>query len=284
MRRLLKRLLRPLLTLPDDGAALWVREAPTAGRGLDVLRVGSCEFRLVETSHTLTSPVGYPAFIAEELARHGVGLGWQNLFAWNFEELPDRRTLLKRRRAHRGAPDVVIVGAGMYYAIRHVFGHGRRVVALRENLGRWAGPLIFPISRVNALCLRHLGRPAATPYRGTAPVERFVADVRAVWPDARILFQEPFMTAAFDGQVDPRRLRRIRDDMLALAQRLDGVDWLPAPDLGTSMAYRGANGVNLNRAGSERAGRAYAQWLLAHGYVRDRGPAQTQSRTAAPQT
>ena len=265
-----RKISRELFQMPDDGAATWTIDPPAEPPRIDILRVGNCEFREVEGAHTVTSGVGYPRIMAQVLAEHGVGMGFQNIFAWHVDDFPDRHTLLKRRRARRGAPDLVIVGISAYPAMRHVLGFDRRMIGLRENLGRRTGPLIFPIWRCISFVLLRVGRPL--PWQGTDGVEAFVTMARDVWPAAQIAVQEPFMTQALPGAFDLERLARFRDDVRAAADRA-GADWIPAPDLGDDPGLRGANGYNVNARGSRVAGEHYARCILDHGAIAGRATA-----------
>jgi hypothetical protein len=274
---------RLLFTIPDDGAALWTPEPdPDLPRRVDVLRVGDCEWREVGRTHTITGGVGYPLHMQRELAAQGIGLGWQNIFAWNYSDLPDARTMRKRRRAYRADPDIVLVGVGMQYAARHVFPFSRRMTGLRENLGRYTGPFQPAIWRVIAVGLRIFGHNV--PFDTPENVVWFVAQIRSVWPDAQIMIQEPLMEQAFRGQLDKHRLEQARDDLLALCEQLEDVEWLPAPRLGTDRRLYGCNGANLNGRGSELAGKFYANWMIDNGYIYGAEPVSAQSTSAAPQT
>ena len=276
---------RLLVSLPDDGTALWTLEAdPDAPRRVDVLRIGDCKIREIERHHTVKNPPGFPKGMAEEFERQGISFGFQNLFAHHAQQLPDRTVLRKRRRAFRPAPDVVMIQVGTYNAAIAVFGYHRRMIGFRDNAGRWVGRLIFPIWRFIAVFLPRLGR--GVPYEGNENIGWFVEEVRALWPDARIVVQEPFMDASHRGQLDWQILQRTRDELLDVTMRLDGVEWMPAPRLGTSQKLRGANGLHFNREGSRLVGSFYAQWLIDNGYVveRDEEPLGAQSTSAAPQT
>lgn len=263
LRSVLRPISNRLFALPPDKAARWSPRPPGHGKSLDILRVGSCDFREIEVAHTMRSPPGYPVYLGEELARSDIGFGWQNIFAWNIEDLPDAARM-RELRGERGDPDVVVLGVGLFYAMRHVLGHDRRMVALRENGARWAGPLLPAILRINVVLLRWFGR--TYPYHGTAKVEDWIADVRTLWPRARVLVQEPIMTFAYDGAFDERLLRVVRDDLHALVERVPDVEWLPAPSVGADRGLRAWYGVLLNRRGSELVGRYYADWFVRHGY------------------
>jgi hypothetical protein len=274
---------RLLFTIPDDGAALWTPEPdPDLPRHVDVLRIGDCEWREVGVTHTITGGPGYPLHMERELAARGIGFGWQNIFAWNYSDLPDRRMLRKRRRRHRADPDIVLIGVGMQYAARHFFPFDRRFTGMRENLGRYTGPFQPAIWRVIAVLLRIFGRNV--PFDTPENVVWFVDEIRAVWPETQIMIQEPLMEQAFKGQLNLRRLEQARDDLRALCQQLEGVEWMPAPRLGKDRRLYGCNGANLNRRGSELAGKFYADWLVDNGYVYGAQLAQAQSKSAAPQT
>lgn len=265
-RRVKRTISRELFQLPEDATGAWSLPLPAEAPRIDILRVGNCEFREVEGAHTVTCGVGYPLVMAEVLAAEGIGMGFQNIFAWHVDDFPDSRTLMKRRRSHRGAPDLVIVGVSAYPAMRHVLGFGRRMVGLRENLGRRAGPLIFPVWRCISFVLLRFGR--TMPWQEADGVERFVGVVRELWPEARIAVQEPFMTQALPGAFDLERLARFRDEVRDATLRA-GADWIPSPELGSDPALRGANGYNVNARGSRVAGEHYAGWILEHMDIAD---------------
>lgn len=258
-----KRVGRWLFTMPQDRSLFWSIERPDSGPHVDICRFGACEFRALDRSHTVTGGIGWPLGLQEALAERGVGLGFQNVWTWNLSELPtDQRTLLKRRRLNRGAPDVVWIQGASYYSIRHVFGFHRRIVGLRENAGRWVGGGIFGVWRVVALLLRLFGRTMPPPPEADwERLDTFVRLVQETWPNARIGIQGS-LTMAFPGPLDPRQAAQIETRLRAFAHER-GLDWIPTPELGTDMAMRCANGVNLNTAGSMVAGRHYAEWILA---------------------
>ncbi|MEH3053619.1 MAG: hypothetical protein PGN13_06345 [Patulibacter minatonensis] len=267
----LKRLLRPvkrlLFDVPRDEAALWVLERPEADDVpyLDVLRFGACDFRETEHAHTMAAPVGWPRYMADDLAAAGVHLAFQNLFVWHFEDFPDEATTVKRRRRRRGRPDVIIIQTGGYPALRHVFGFNIWSFLARENLGRRLGPLMRPIWRVMSVVLRVIGRPA--PWHPVEPgLSEFVTMVRRVWPGVPIEFwdmNDPVLEGFWRRDI----AQRLVDDATASLAEL-GVPQLPAAPIPQTMALRGANGSNFNAAGSRAVGAHYAQGLLArHGHL-----------------
>lgn len=256
---------RTFFQRPDHGAALWTMAAPQDRPHVDVLRLGACEWQEMNGCHTVTAPAGYPRHMAEELARHGVGFGFQNIFVWNLEDWPSRHTLLKRRgRMHRRPPDLVLLQVGGWVAMKHFFGFHRRIVALRENLSRWAGPFIWPIHSVIGLSLRFFGR--RMPEQGTGQLEEFVVLLRELWPGTRIAIMEPWRTG-LKGSFDQVRLEQVTRDLRQTAERLE-CDWMPAPDFGRGRRLRCSNGFNVNLAGSRHAARHYAAWLLEQDCVR----------------
>jgi hypothetical protein len=191
---------------------------------------------------------------------------------WNLKDFPKTPEQLWKRRRRRGAPDLVLIQAGAFHSIRNVLGFDRRVIGLRENAGRWLGPGIVPAWRGLSVWLQLVGR--VPPYPGTAELEAFIDLVRQEWPQARIAVQE-LLDPALAGMCDRRRLAQINRDLAAAAER-KGVGWVPRPGLGRDMRLRCANGVNLNRAGSQLAGRHYARWILEHEL-----PAQERRRASA---
>jgi hypothetical protein len=256
-----------LFDLPEDAVLTWSLEPPSEGPAVDLLRIGSCESRAALGAHTVLSPMGFPKAMAEHLAEHGVGFGYQSFWSFNFNDLPQgEEDLRRRRRRRRPPPDVVWIQVGAAHALRQVLGFDRRAMGIRENVGRALGPGIGPAWRGLELWLRLVG--TTIPYDGVDPLRRLVGDLRVTWPDARIGIQELF-NSALRGALDESRLQHIIADQRALAREL-GLDWIPRPDLGRDMRLRCANGGNLNAAGSVVAGRHYGDWLLEHGVVFER--------------
>jgi hypothetical protein len=263
-RRLRRKVGDLLVGVPFDEALGWTLERPATGRTLDIVRFGACETREAELSHTVKSPIGWPRYLAELLGRQGIGLGWQSTWVWNLQDFPKTADeLWKRRRRRRGQPDLVLVQAGGFHSLRHVIGFHRRALGLRENVGVWLGRGIRPAWRLLSVWLVLVGR--RPPYPGTGQLEEFIELLRREWPDSRIAIQELF-EPALEGICDRRRLALINADLADVAKRLD-LDWIPRPDLGRDMGLRCANGINLNRRGSELTAAHYARWMTDHGMV-----------------
>ncbi|MBI5103602.1 MAG: hypothetical protein HZB46_01180 [Solirubrobacterales bacterium] len=258
-RRLRRLVGRTFFGLPFDGTLGWTLQRPAEGPSIDIVRFGACETREAELSHTVNTPIGWPRYLADQLGRHGIGVGWQSIWTWNLGDFPKTpEELWKRRRRHRGQPDLVLIQAGGWHAIRHVLGFSPRVLGLRENVGVWLGRGVRPAWRGLSVWLQVVGRLPA--YQGTRELEEFLDLARQEWPDAQFAIQE-LLEPALAGMCDPKRVQQINDDLRALAERR-GIGWVPRPDLGTGMRLRCANGVNLNRRGSELAARHYARWIL----------------------
>ena len=253
---------RTFFKLPQDGAALWTLTPERDRPSVDVLRLGACEAREMNGCHSITAPVGYPRYMGEELEAAGASLGFQNMFVWHLADWPDGDMLLKRRRRQRAGepPDLVLLQVGGWSAMKTILGFHRRLVGLREHLGRWVGPLIWPIHSFQALFFRRFGR--VMPEQGFDELERFVGLVRELWPGVRIVVMEPWRSG-MRGAFDEERLARATADLQAAAERM-GCDWMPAPRFGRGRALRCSNGYNLNAAGSRLAARHYATWLVEH--------------------
>ncbi len=263
----LKKVLRPvkklIFDMPRDKAALWVLEKPEGDDDspyLDVLRFGACDFRETKHAHTMAADVGWPRYMADEFARQGITLAFQNLFVWHFGDFPDEATMVKRRRKRRGRPDVIIVQTGGYPAVRHVFGFNLWSFLARENFGRRLGYLMYPIWRVMDLLLRVFGRPA--PWHGPEEgLEEFILQVQRVWPGVPIEFwhqNDPVLEGFWVRGVADRLIEEAGPVLEEL--EIPVVDAAPIPQV---MSLRGANGLNFNEAGSRAVGFHYANHLLA---------------------
>ncbi len=263
----LKKLLRPiknvLFTMHRDEAATWVLERPESPdeRYLDVLRFGACDFRETEHAHTMEAPVGWPKHMAAEMERQGVTLAFQNLFVWHFEDFPDEKLMIKRRRKRRGRPDVILIQTGGFPAMKHIWGFNIWSFLARENLGRRLGWWMNPIWRVMNVILMVFGRPA--PYSGPDPqLAEFVATVRRVWPGVPIEFwqqSDPVLQGFWKKSV----AQRLIEETVPILDDLD-IPVVDAPPIPNVMALRGANGMNLNHRGSLAVGAWYADHLLAN--------------------
>ncbi|MFT4034639.1 MAG: hypothetical protein QM679_03575 [Patulibacter sp.] len=281
VKRLLKPVKAVLFEMPRDQAALWVLERPDEDDVpyLDVLRFGACDFRETAHAHTTAAPVGWPRYMAEDLAGAGVQLAFQNLFVWHFEDFPDAQTTLKRRRRRRGRPDLIVIQTGGYPTLRHVFGFNIWSFLARENLGRRLGPLMRPIWRVIDPLLRVFGRPA--PWHPPEPgLREFVAMVRQIWPDVPIEFwqtNDPVLEGFWRRDI----AQRLIDETMPVLAEL-AVPVIPPPPLPQTMALRGANGSNFNAAGSRAVGAHYAQHLLARYRHLARSAAQRRAAGEIP--
>jgi hypothetical protein len=257
---------RNVFQRPDCLAALWTLEAPFDRPHVDVLWLGACEFQEMNDGHTVTAPVGYPKYMAEELGRRGVGLGFQHMFVWHLEDWPTRHTLLKRRsRLQDGtAPDLVVLQVGGWSAMKHFLGFHRRVVGMRENFSRALGPLMWPIHWIQGWLIRFFGR--GLPEQELDQLEEFLALLRTLWPGARVAIAEPWRSG-YKGAFDERRLERTSARLHSAAERL-GCAWVPAPNFGPGRRLRCSNAYNVNAAGSRLAGIHYASWIVENGCVR----------------
>jgi hypothetical protein len=266
VRELFKRHISQWLWVrPRDRWLFWALPTPDPQDGpvLDILRIGSCEDRAMPDNHQANGPMGFPRFMLNRLARDGIRCGYQNLWIWTFEELPQtERELLKRRRMNRPAPDLIVFQVGPIYTGRHFLGGHRRVIGLRENLGKRIGPLIYPLWRVISKALRWRGFPTP-PYPGPERLDRFLEVVKATWPDCVVALYEP-TSPALEGGIDRAKLEHVADEMRAAADRHgDKVRIMPRPELGLDMRLRISNGYNVNEAGARIVGRHFADWILA---------------------
>ena len=157
--------------------------------------------------HTVTAPIGYPKYIAEELGRQDIGFGFQNMFVWNLEDFPTEHTLLKRRGRMKGRPpDVVLLQVGGLGRDEDDPGLQPSIIGLRENFSRWLGPLMWPIHRVIIVFLRFFGR--GMPEQGTPDLGEFVGLIRRHWPETRITIMEPWSNG-LEGAFDEARLAQV---------------------------------------------------------------------------
>lgn len=229
---------------------------------VDIFRVGTCEDRVMPDHHH-NGPIGYTRYMIEVLAEQGIRTGYQNLWAWFFDNLPQtEKQLLKRRRMNRPAPDLVLMQLGPIYTGKHVLGGHRRIIGMRENFSKRMGKLIFPIWRVVAKALRIWGQPTL-PYPGSEQLDTFIDLVLTTWPNTVVAIYEP-MNPSLEGGLDRQKWEHLCVELKAAAERHgDRCRFIDRPDLGTDMRLRISNGYNLNEAGSRIIGRHLAEWITA---------------------
>jgi hypothetical protein len=242
---------------PPDPSRGW-RGLVEEGRPARRLAIyGDCSWRAMEAAHGTHTPPGYPRIMAERLVADGSGLevGF-GIYGW-YESLPQTQEGLTRHLKLSGPPEVVVVQLGAIYGLRRVLSDNNRLDTLRGAVARALGPLAIHVSRLTRPVGQRVGT-LAREYPGTAPLESFLALVRATWPDARVAVMAPFPRHIASPKVRAMEAR-VHDEQLAAAQRagVGFVDCAPAL-LACRERTTGANGYNLNATGS----RIVAQELL----------------------
>ncbi|MBJ7520962.1 MAG: hypothetical protein JHC84_14790 [Solirubrobacteraceae bacterium] len=270
-KQLFKKYLSPWLWVRDrDRWMAWSVPPPDrdAGPTVDILRIGTCEDRAMPNNHQVGAPLGFPRFMLEDLAAQGIEAGYQNMWVWLFEELPQtEKELLKRRRKNRGAPDFVFMQIGPIYAGRHYLGGHVRVIGLRENLGKRIGKLIFPIWRVIAKSQR-IAAFKTIDYAGSEALDTFLEVALKAWPETVFALYEP-TSPILEGPLNRRKLDAVTAELHAAAARHgDRVHVMPRPDLGLDWRLRISNSLNTNEAGARIVGRHFADYILEQGLVR----------------
>ncbi len=250
---------------PRDRWMFWSLPTPPAddpGPTLDILRIGSCEDRAMPDNHQANGPMGFPRFMLKRLAADGIRCGYQNMWIWTFEELPQtKKELLKRRRMNRPAPEVILFQVGPIYTGRHFLGGHRRIIGLRENMGKRIGKGIYPVWRVISKALRWGGFPTP-PYPGNEQLDGFLNVVKEIWPECVVALYEP-TSPVLEGGLDRKKLEAVTAELHAAAERHGpNVRVMPRPELGLDMRLRISNGYNVNEAGARVVGRHFADWLL----------------------
>ena len=239
----------------------------TAADGLPTLRllhVGDCGFRRMELGHDMTAPPGYPLVAAERLLDEGIGVAFGHYFAIGFEDLPDQQRLVRHMHLD-GEPDVVVVQLGGSYARKVVLPHKKAIHRLRADGNRRAGRLIYLAHRLIRQWVRFVGW-YRTPYPGTAPLERFLMQLREAWPAARIVLMPPF-PRSHNYRKQLGIAERTDSDVKAAAKRCGVAVLDPAGVLGYDPSLRCANAYNLNGKGAALVGHQLADWLVAHAAV-----------------
>lgn len=270
-KRLFKTYLSPWLWVRDrDRWMFWSMPAPDreAGPTVDILRIGTCEDRAMPHNHQANGPLGFPRFMLEDLAAQGIEAGYQNMWVWMFEELPQtEKELLKRRRKNRGAPDFVFIQIGPIYTGRHYLGGHVRVIGLRENLGKRIGFGIYVLWRFIAKAQR-IAAFKTIDYAGPEALDTFLEVALKTWPDTVIALYEP-TTPILEGPLVRRKLDHIVAELHAAAARHgDRVQVMPRPELGLDWRFRISNSLNTNEAGARIVGRHFADYIVEQGLVR----------------
>jgi hypothetical protein len=246
-------------TTPPDPVRAYGGTARAGLPTLRLLHVGDCGLRSMDVGHDFRAPLGFPRVAAERLLADGIGVEFAHYFAVTFDRLPDLSTL--RRCAHLdGAPDVIVVQLGATYGRRVILPDTPALMRLRVDMARRLGRATFAWYRMLRPFVRRFGRHK-TRYPGTAPLERFLHDVREEWPDADVVVLQPFERAhPYPSQLPIAE--RTRRDLHECARTVGVAELDLAALLGTDPGLRGANGYNLNVRGSELVGEALARWIL----------------------
>lgn len=251
---------------PRDRWMFWSLPSPDPatedGPVLDILRIGSCEDRAMPDNHQANGPMGFPRFMLKRLAQDGIRCGYQNMWIWMFEELPQtEKELRKRRRMNRPAPDVILFQVGPIYTGKHFLGGHRRVIGLRENMGKRIGKGIYVVWMFISKFLRWGGFPTP-PYPGSERLDTFLEVVRETWPECVVALYEP-TSPVREGGLDRMKLEHVTAELHAAAARHgDKIRVMPRPELGLDMRLRISNGYNVNEAGARVVGRHFADWIL----------------------
>jgi hypothetical protein len=221
----------------------------------------------MEAAHGTHTPPGYPRVLAERLASDGGGLEVGFGIFGAYDELPRGERGLLRHLKLTGPPDGVVVQLGAIYGLRRVLPDNNGLDRFRGAIARGLGPLAIPVSRVMRPVGQRVGTPV-TAYPGTALLEAFLALARATWPEARIALLPPFPRHIASPAVRAIETR-VHDDQVAASARagVGFLDCCPAL-LAARERTTGANGYNLNAAGSRIVASQLLPWLEAA-----RGPA-----------
>jgi hypothetical protein len=255
----------------DDPAHGWRGVTPAGLPMLRMLYVGDCGFRQMENAHDLRAPLGFPKVTAEKLVANGVGLEFSHDFSVLFEDLPSM-DVLQRRCKLTGDPDVIAVQLGGTYVRRVIISDTDRMIQLRDDIKRRLGRAVWPGYKLLRPWVTVFGR-FMTPYNGAADLERFLLEVRELWPDAAVLVMPPFPRSFTYLASMPVR-DQVDADMRAAAER-SGTFLLDFEDvLGQDRALRCVAGYNLNARGSRLVGERLADWLLER-FATSRGVAES---------
>jgi hypothetical protein len=252
-----------LLDAPDPSRG-WRGVVRSGQRPLRLAIYGDCSWRAMEAAHGTHTPPGYPRVMAERLAADGSGLEVGFGIFGKYENLPRDEPALVRHLKLTGAPDGVVVQLGAIYGLRRVLPDGNALDKIRGAVARALGPLAIPVSRVMRPVGQRVGTPV-TSYPGTAPLEAFLELVQTTWPAAHVAVVPPFPRHIASPAVRAVETR-VHDEQLAASARagtgfLDcGPALLASPDRTT-----GANGYNLNDAGSRIVAGQLLPWLEATG-------------------
>jgi hypothetical protein len=246
---------------PDDPARGW---HGTVRDGLPTLRMlyaGDCGFRCMELAHTLRGPVGWPAATAEKLLANGVGFEFSHDFSVTYDALPTMEVLQRRCRL-TGDPDVIAIQLGATYGRRVIISDTHRMVLIRDDVKRRLGRHVSTGYKLLRPWVRRFGRHN-TPYPGPADFDRFVREVRELWPSATVVVMPPFPRTHYYPTAEPIMVRADADQKDVAARY--GAQILEFYDvIGVDKALRCASNYNLNSCGSGLVGERVADWLLEH--------------------
>jgi hypothetical protein len=211
---------------------------------------GDCSWRAMEAAHGTHTPPGYPLALAERLGERGLGLEVGFGIYGAYEQLPRDEAALTRYLKLGGRPDVVVVQLGAIYGLRRVVADNNALDRLRGAVARALGRHAIAVSRITRPLGQRLGR-ARQAYQGTAALEAFLELAARTWPHARIVLMAPFPRHIASPKVRSTEAR-VHTEQLAAARRcgVEFVDCAPAL-LGCRERTTGANGYNLNAAGSQ---------------------------------
>lgn len=269
---------------PDDAPRRWPGILDAGLEPLRVARYGDCTWREVDGGHGRGRRPGYPLAAAEQLARHGIGMRFSDVWVPSYGHLPRTREELVRHLSLGGDPDAVLVQLGHSHATRALLPTSAPWIRLRE-LGAHRPPrLARAMYAASDPLLRRFGRVLyPEPPDGSDCLAAFFALVRGTWPRARVLVMAPPSVPLRPGYCDPVLSEQAWRTAIAAA-RAAGVDTLDLrPEVGELQRrlgrwrVTGANGVDTRRPGSELVGRRLAEWLLAA-----RAGRAGQARAGAP--
>jgi hypothetical protein len=176
------------------------------------------------------------------------------------EELPDM-VRLQRHMHLDGEPDVIVIQLGGSPARKVVLPHKKAIHRLRADGNRRVGRFAYLAHGfLRHVVVRTFGR-YPTKHPGTVELERFVLELRATWPAARIVVMPPFLRS-HNYRKQLRIAERIDADIKAAAVRCGASVIDTAPVLGFDPSLRCANSYNLNGKGAAVVGSLLGDWIV----------------------